>query len=258
MRVTAMQRRYERFPRLMFVLRRIQRVNYEPEMRLLCILCDPGKTSIDVGAKIGMYTHRLLRHSRDVIAFEPIPLLATMIERVFRNRCCQVIPVALSDVPGRVGMRIPFGSNGEVKFGRSTIEATNALVHDDVAHVEEIDVEVRTLDQLAPRNVGFIKIDVEGHELSVLRGAVVTIQRETPNLLVESNDYHRPGAVAALRGLMAGCGYTGFFLRRKRLVELDATTDLQMLQREMIENFVFVHASKPDVLSRLAGAVGTG
>jgi FkbM family methyltransferase len=255
MALTPMQRRYQRFPRLMFLVRRLQRVNYEREMELLDILCDPAKTSIDVGAKLGMYTYRLLRHSCDVIAFEPIPLLVTMLERVFHNRPCRVMPCALSDAPGRAVMRVPYGKNGEVKFGRSTIEPENALFHDDVAHVEEIDVEVRTLDDCDPRNVGFIKIDVEGHELAVLRGAARTLEREVPTLLVEASDHHHPGAVANLRAFMTGHGYRGFFLRPGLLLDLDSVTDDSAFVRESIENFLFVHSSRPEVRTRLADRV---
>jgi FkbM family methyltransferase len=252
MAMTPMQRRYGRFPKLMFWLRRLERVNYEREMKQLDILCDRGKTSIDVGAKLGMYTYRLLRHSRDVVAFEPIPLLATMLGRVFENRPVRIENSALSDTPGRVQMRIPYGKNGEVKFGRSTIESANPLSHDDVDRVENIDVDVKTLDQLELKNVGFIKIDVEGHELAVLRGAAKTLEREKPSLLVEANDHHHPDAIAKLRELMTGHDYRGYFLHGKRLVELATITDPDHFRRESIENFMFVHASRADVRERFA------
>lgn len=252
---TPMQRRYARFPRLMFTLRRLERVNYEREMKLLDILCDPGRTSVDVGAKLGMYTYRLLRHSRDVVAFEPIPVLIDMLRRVFAGRPCRVEGCALSDAPGRTQMRIPYGKNGEVKFGRSTIEPSNPLAHDDVARVDTIDVELKTLDQCGLREVGFIKIDVEGHELAVLRGAAATLERDRPNLLVESNDHHHPGAVGKLTELLRAQGYRGYFLRKRHLVGLDSITDTDYFRRESIENFIFCHESRPEVRDRLLARV---
>jgi FkbM family methyltransferase len=254
--LTPMQRRYQRFPRLMFLVRRLQRVNYEPEMELLDILCDPSKVSVDVGGKLGMYTYRLLRHSASVVVFEPIPLLVAMLERVFRGRRCEVVPCALSESPGRAVMRIPYGKNGEVKFGRSTIEPANDLTHDDVARVDEIDVELTTLDQHELRGVGFIKIDVEGHELSVLRGAARTLDRETPTLLVEANDHHYPGAARAVRELMAAHGYDGHFVREGRLVAIDSIAEPDYFARESIENFLFVPRSRPEVRDRLLERLG--
>lgn len=251
MALTPMQRRYQRFPKLMFLLRRLERINYEPEMKLLDILCDPAATSVDIGAKLGMYTYRLLRHSENVVAFEPIPVLSSMLHRVFANKRCRIESYALSDAPGQTVMRIPYGSNGEVKFGRSTIEPTNSLTHDDVARVDEIAVTIKTLDQCDLRNVGFIKIDVEGHELAVLRGALATLDRERPTLLVEANDHHHPNAVSQLRELLVARGYEGFFLREGRLVELASIDDPRSLQHESIENFLFVHASRSQVRLKL-------
>ncbi len=251
MALTPMQKRYQRFPKLMFLLRRLERTNYEHEMKLLDILCDPARTSIDVGAKLGMYTYRLLRHSGDVVAFEPIPVLSTMLQQVFKKQRVRIMPCALSDSPGRTRMRIPYGSNGEVKFGRSTIEASNTLAHGDVARVEEIDVDVKTLDQHDLRQVGFMKIDVEGHELAVLRGAVSTLDRERPTLLIEANDHHHPRAVAELRALLSGRDYEGFFLRDQRLTPLATISDPDYFRRESIENFIFIHSSRPQVRARL-------
>ena len=246
-----MQQRYQRYPRLMFHWRRLQRVNYEPEMELLDVLCDRQQISVDVGAKLGMYTYRLLRHSSEVVAFEPIPLLASMLRTVFARRPCRIMNCALSDTAGRTTMRIPFGSNGEVKFGRSTIETTNPLSHDDVARVEEIDVEVKTLDEHHLAGVGFIKIDVEGHELAVLRGARATLEREHPTLLVEANDHHHPGAVAQLLDLLTGQGYRAFFRRGGALVDATSVKDPGQFQRESIENFLFVHETRSATLQKL-------
>jgi FkbM family methyltransferase len=241
-----------RFPRLMLRWRRWRGYNYEPEMELLDILCDPAKTSLDVGAKYGMYTDRLLRHSRDVVAFEPNPHLAARLQETFRGHPCRVDGYALSDAPGRTRLRIPRDRRGKVWFGRATIEPLNRLAHDDLVHVDEIEVAVRTLDQTELRNLGFIKIDVEGHELAVLRGAVRTLERDHPTLLIEAKEDHHPDAVAGLRALLAAHDYQGLFLHQGRLTALDTISDPEVLRREAIFNFLFVHRSRPEVRTRLA------
>lgn len=77
---------YRHFPRLVFPLWRLARANYEQEMELLDMLCHPSKTGLDIGAKVGMYTYRIRRHSSDVIAFEPIPLFNGMLKAVFDGK----------------------------------------------------------------------------------------------------------------------------------------------------------------------------
>ena len=138
---------------------------------------------------------------------------------------------------------MPYGSNGEVKFGRSTIEEGNKLVHDDIASVEEVEVDVTTLDQHALTNVGFIKIDVEGHELAVVKGAAETLVRECPNLLIEANSHHYPNAVSEIHRFLAGLGY---------LMDYGVIADEGYFRSESIENFMFIHESNPGVRALLA------
>ncbi|MGO8126768.1 FkbM family methyltransferase, partial [Rhizobium ruizarguesonis] len=59
-------------------------------------------------------------------------------------------------------------------------------------NVEEISVPTRRLDSYQFGPLGFIKIDVEGHELKVLKGSQAILNRDHPNLLIEAEDRHRP------------------------------------------------------------------
>jgi len=64
-------------------------------------------------------------------------------------------------------------------------------------------VETVTLDSLALRNVTFIKIDVEGHELEVLRGATETLRANRPVMMIEIRDHN----LTPVRELLDGLGY---------------------------------------------------
>src|SRR2546423_8335970 len=98
---------YRRIPRLVFLLRRLSRANYELEMELLDLLCDRSRPSIDVGAKIGMYTYRIRRHSSEVIAFEPIPMFNRILRAVFEGKRGRVEPYAVSNQRGTAKVRLP-------------------------------------------------------------------------------------------------------------------------------------------------------
>jgi hypothetical protein len=89
-------------------------------------------------------------------------------------------------------------------------------------------VDATTLDAFfagRPAGPDFIKIDVEGHELAVLRGGRQTLATHKPTLLVECEARHRPdGDVRPVFDFLASLGYEGSFFwqgRRRPLDEFD-------------------------------------
>ena len=179
-----------------------------PDLRLAASLCDPSRVSLDIGADVGEFTIAMLASSQSVIAFEPRPAhardLAAMFEAV--GAAARVEAVALSDTPGVTTMRVV-----ESDPGRSTIDDANALSGTDGSALQTIEVPVLRLDDLRLDNVGLVKIDVEGHELAVLRGAADTLARNRPVILVEAEERHHPNAVASITHFLGGLGYAGYF-----------------------------------------------
>ena len=180
----------------------------KPELQLVQSLCDPDRVSLDIGAAGGEFTIAMLAASRSVIAFEPLPTQARALVSMFDavGSTVRVESVALSDRPGVTKMRVL-----ESDPGRSTIDSDNALDDADGSRVGTIEVPVRRLDDLQLDDVGFVKIDVEGHELAVLRGAADTLKRNRPTLFIEAEERHHRHAVAAITEFLAGLGYTGYF-----------------------------------------------
>jgi hypothetical protein len=64
--------------------------------------------------------------------------------------------------------------------------------------------------------ISFVKIDVEGHELEVLRGGIETLRRHRPNLLIEIEQRHSPVPIFHTLDFLASLGYAGEFLDDKR------------------------------------------
>jgi FkbM family methyltransferase len=186
----------------------------EPELAMLGGVCVPGRTFVDVGANLGLYAHAAMLRGMRVVAVEPHPLLARNLRRLLRSKVT-VIPVALSDRPGQACMYLPSYAGRELDArGSLEIAANRGLAQ------REIVVETTTLDALELRDVAVIKIDVEGHELSVLRGGRSLIQRYRPALLVEIEERHHPGGSAAVFALLEELDYRCYFFWRHRLQPL--------------------------------------
>lgn len=156
--------------------------------------------ALDIGANIGFMSMAMLDAGCHVMAFEPQPALFDLLKENTSgwNSSTEIMcsPVALSDFCGVSTMpRIRYGEKGN--YG--------ALALGQRSELGTITVGCRTLDSLEISPVGFIKIDVEGHEMQVLRGARATILRNRPIMYIEDD---RPEKSLALQELIKGMDYT--------------------------------------------------
>ncbi|OBJ51943.1 FkbM family methyltransferase [Mycobacterium sp. 1423905.2] len=178
------------------------------DVQLVRALCDPNRVSVDIGADVGEFSIAMLSSSRSVVAFEPRPAQARELTAMFTavGAPVRVESVALSDQPGVTTMRVY-----ESDPGRSTIDSDNVLSDAGGGSVATIEVPVCRLDDLRLDDVGLVKIDVEGHELAVLRGATDTLSRNRPAIVVEAEERHHPNAVADITARLSALGYAGYF-----------------------------------------------
>ena len=149
-------------------------------------------------------------------------------------RNCDVLETAISDRDGAAVLRVPLASQGDL-HALSTLAGGNDFhTQPEVGAVRDVTVAATRLDaalasRLAPADqVSFVKIDVEGHELAVLRGAAGTIARHRPVLLVETEARHGV-ALDDVFTLLAGQGYTSQAVVDDELRPIDAAT-LRALQ----------------------------
>jgi FkbM family methyltransferase len=177
----------------------------EAEWRILDQLVDASRAAVDVGASSGVYSARLSQLCPRVHAFEPIPWMAVALRQKVHSNVV-VHNVALSDRRGEAVLRIPIEDNC-----LTTIDDSNKLPRG--LFVQEVATEITRMDDVVSEPVGFIKIDVEGHELAVLRGALETIRKNRPTLLVESQKQHNPSCPEAVWDLLTGEDYSAFYLK---------------------------------------------
>lgn len=158
-------------------------VTDEKEYGLLDTILAPGDLVLDVGANVGHYTMRmseLVGAAGRVIAFEPVPNTFTLLSanaRLFAHANVSLLNVAASDHTAVVGVQIPRFSDGLVNYYQAHLTADSASLM----------ILTIPIDALAlPSLVKLVKIDVEGHELPVLRGMRRLLERDHPVLIVET------------------------------------------------------------------------
>lgn len=159
-----------------WVIRR-NRLDEERLTLLLSAILAPTSNCVDVGAHVGSFLEDILRlaPSGTHVAFEPLPNLAAELRRRFPSVAVEA--VALSDASGERTFAHVVAEPAVSGFSARSISGA----------VEILTVKTCTLDGGLPPDYepDLIKIDVEGAELAVLRGAAGTIERYRPFVVFE-------------------------------------------------------------------------
>jgi FkbM family methyltransferase len=217
----------------------------EPEVELLSVLVDPRRAAIDVGGHLGAYTSPLVTMVAKLIVFEANPRLATVLANAFPTAL--VRSEAVSDRKGTVDLQIPI-HDGAPADGLASLEP-------QVGHLtKRVRVTTVMLDELEFDDIGFIKIDVEGHELSVLQGGLNLLKSQRPIVLIEAEERHKKGTIAELFSLFERLEYVGVFVFGTDILQT-ASFSLEMQDPSLVSsnyrrdgvfanNFIFVPQEK--------------
>jgi FkbM family methyltransferase len=209
----------------------------------------PGDVCLDIGAEYGLYTLALAAccgPNGRVHGIEPQPdafrVLRTGVNLLADRRTIRLHRHALADRPQRGWMSVPrrgglpvhgraFLTDGATEPGPNAIEFRVA---------RWLPVEVTTLDTFCAQQkidrLDFIKADVEGAEIKVLRGGMDTLTKHRPILQLEIQEPHiaKYGASAAdIVDLLSGLGYTMHTWRCGAWQRVDRVT-------EQRRNYLFV------------------
>ena len=181
----------------------------DPEMEWLFGRMRTRRTFVDVGANFGVFTHAAHRRNFQVAAFEPFPDCVAILRAYARAHSDVMIHnVALGAAHGTATLHVPRSRARFIPALGTLREGTNL----PGLRVENFRVDVAPLDAFALRNVGALKIDVEGYEFDVLAGARETIARERPLILVELNARYVAEPFEAAFRRFEALGYHGEYL----------------------------------------------
>lgn len=154
----------------------------EPEVKEIRGLLKVGDWAIDVGANVGHYTIPMSGCVGDegrILAFEPFAETFAILTRnlnAAHARNVTLMNQAASDECGTVSMDLPTFDSGLDNYYRANI-----------SKVGKHQVMCVSLDSMTLPKISLIKIDAEGHDLQVLKGAEKLLARDKPMLIVESS-----------------------------------------------------------------------
>jgi FkbM family methyltransferase len=215
----------------------------EPEMALLPKLVNAEDSVIDIGGNWGLYAYSLSALKCRVAVFEPNPQCFRALNSwASGKRNVDVFAAALSSHHGKGQLHIPVDSTGQEHDASASLNSRCEEV------ARRVEVEIITLDSLDFRDVKFIKIDVEGHELDALKGATKTILSSLPVMLIEIEQRHNTVDISDIFSFIACLGYDGFYLDGKILKNIhsfDLARDQPALGTPLkggryINNFLFI------------------
>ncbi len=145
------------------------------------------RVAIDVGSHIGTWTYFLADKFNFVHCFEPLKIHQDCWKKnVEEYENAELYPVALGYKEEKVKMFLP--NEASVAAHIEGYGAPTSYTD----QIEFNDIKVCSLDSFNFSNVDFIKIDVEGYELNVVKGAKQTILRNKPYILVEDHGIKTP------------------------------------------------------------------
>lgn len=153
---------------------------------------DRRRVAIDVGAHIGLWAMHLTEMFHYVECFEPVPLHRDLFVENVRPGKWGLISdpngMEAAHDNGRVVNLWQTGlgaEDGSITLDWNPKDTGNTHAVAGKIKFQGIEVEIRTLDSYGFEDVDFIKIDVEGFEMEVVKGARDTIIRNRPLIVVE-------------------------------------------------------------------------
>ncbi|MFZ3137577.1 MAG: FkbM family methyltransferase [Thermodesulfovibrionales bacterium] len=199
----------------------------EADVHVIKLLITSGDCVIDIGANIGWYTKilsELVGSKGRVFSIEPIPstfnLLAYFVNK-FKLNNVHLSNFSISDKDGEVLMEIPMYESGGKNYYQAKIVKEN---QNNNNFMDKFIIQAKSLDSFfsrSPNKIDFIKCDVEGHELSVVRGAVKLIAKSKPAWLIEINSNPDLEGTDSfiLFNIMKKYGYKAFYFDGNKLEE---------------------------------------
>ena len=232
------------FPESYLLKKRLKRAikkGYEKELKIIDKFADRSKDALDIGVYRGIYSYKLSQNFKNIHSFEPNPLLFPYLEKNLKKivKNIKLYNLALSDRSGESELRLPtrsksiFKNNIEelYKLGAATMHPDN-----EVMQYKKFPIMTAKLDDIKINNkIGFIKIDVEGHEKNVLIGGQALIKENKPVMVIEIEERHTKKPIKETINFIKNLNYDCYYLSGDKMINID-----EIYPKNPENNFIFL------------------
>ena len=227
------------------------RLKLEPEeISFMIKSLTPGDTAVDIGAHKGAYTYwmqKTVGRKGRVFSFEPQPKLAAYLEAMrtsLRLDHVRVEELGISSKIGNDELFVP----GSGPSPSATLASPQECIPGST-----YDVRIESLDNYFKEKDGgpirLLKVDVEGHELNVFRGAERILCEDHPTLIFECESRHHPqDSFFTVFDFLEELGFKGGYYIRgnfQPIAQFNESEHQVSGKSPYINNFIFEHGSTP-------------
>jgi FkbM family methyltransferase len=225
----------------------------EFEMLLFPYFLKSDSVFFDIGSNIGSFVliaNKTIKQEQ-IFAFEPIPMLNTRLKIVFPK--VNIRNIALSNIKTKTQFKIPKINHTQF-LTRGTLN-TN-FIETNESGFDILDVQTNTLDEFCKEEsiakIDFIKIDVEGHEFEVIKGALKSFEKYKPCLIIEIEQRHHAEDISIIINEIKKIDYSCFYFDSHNFAMVELMIDPKTLQqksnfeksRKYVHNFIFIPNDK--------------
>ncbi len=211
----------------------------DPEMIFVTSLLTGKRRFLDIGANTGIYSYYFSKIFRHVEAFEPLSEITYRLDQI-SSESISVQNFAISDKDDQQNIYIPLVDG-------KPVPTLASLEKRDGEYLER-NIPVKRIDSFNFCDVDLIKIDVEGHEKSVLLGAQETIRLWQPIMIIEIEQRHITFNMNEVFNVILDLDYEGFYLNNGQLMPISffsyethqAPYLRNVKNKNYINNFIFV------------------
>ncbi|MGB1547311.1 MAG: FkbM family methyltransferase [Alphaproteobacteria bacterium] len=237
------------------ISRNLRHYKFEPEVAYLKDVIQPDDICLHIGASDGRHTLVMARLAKRgyIYCFEPSSYSYEILKRAvafhgLTNVTC--FNVALMDRLGQLDLVVPVKASGRLghSFGHVASAQENGGTFSDIQMEDAVTepTQAVTLDAFCERNliekIDFIRCDVEGAELKVLKGGEHIIDRNLPNALIEIHPHALKENFDASKeevfDFFKSRNYEAYCLKNGTLKRVDAVID------EPWRDYFFLHPSR--------------